>query len=195
MKRALCIFTWLLLAPAVMAAELESFTARNHPRASGLNFSIGFPKQWTGRRPISGSVVAAFWTTPIGPGDSMSLVVPPNQRLTLPADVTKDEFRGHFESPALVKTVVGSLPNAKFIRKVFLEDYPYPAGYIDYTVKIKLPDGEQTIQVRNHLVYLGKQMLQVQFYFWRKDDEDALEEFAGLMREVMDSLTYPLPPE
>lgn len=194
MKRFLWLVSLVMAAHLAAAEEMETFTARGHPRASGLDFAISFPKQWNGRRPMGGSTVAAFWTTRQGPGDSMSLIVPSGQNVSK-RDVTKDEFRGVFESPALEKGVIGMLPNATFGRKELLPDYKYPAGFLDYSFKVKTPTGELTVQCRNHLVYLGKLMLQVQFYFVQDGDVDRREEYASLMNDVLESLVYPLPPE
>src|SRR4051812_31429347 len=122
MKSILTVLVALLAMQTAPAAELDSFTAKDHPRASGLDFTIGFPKEWTGRRPIGGSTVASFWSTPVGPGDSMMIVVPAGQNREKPA-VTQEAFRAQFENPIFEKSILEKLPNATLLQKKLLEDY------------------------------------------------------------------------
>jgi hypothetical protein len=177
----------LILVGRVVAIDLEKFTARNDPNTFGVDFSIGRPKSWVPRPPNSGAVVAAFWETPQRLCDSMSLVVPKGQNLNK-RDVTKNEFRPIFEDPQLEQVIGQMLPGSTFIRKQYLADYKFPAGFIDYSLTLKLPDGEHHLRVRNYLVYLRKVMLQVQFYLVQDAEPDRLTLFAKEMEQIVNSL-------
>src|SRR5262245_57206658 len=93
----------LILAAVVHSAcaiELGTFTAKRSGRSLGIDFSIDYPKEWTGRRPTGDATIASFWSTPSGLGDSMALIVPREQNLNK-RDVTKEDFRPHFENPLM----------------------------------------------------------------------------------------------
>jgi hypothetical protein len=172
---------------SALAIELETFTAKRSGQTLGIDFSIDYPKEWTGRRPTGGATVASFWSTPSGMGDSMALIVPHEQNLNK-RDVTKADFEPHFENPLMEKTIGAMLPGAVFLKKKFLADYKFPAGYLDYELKLKLPTGQQRIRVRNYIIYLRKVMLQVQFYLVQDDGPNRLAIFADEMQEIVDSL-------
>jgi hypothetical protein len=186
MKRAWIMVVWLALTQGAVAVEFETFTTVGNPKTFGVDFMIDHPKAWQ-VRPAQPGGVAIFWSTPAGPGDSMSLIIPAGQNLEK-HDVTKEEFRPLFDDPRMEKTIVAAMPGAVFIRKVYLEDYKYPAGYIDYVIKLKMPNGELTVKVRNYIVYLGKVMLQVQVYLLQDPGPDRIEGYAAELKQIIDSL-------
>ena len=119
----------------------------------------------------------------------MTLVFPRTQSAEK-RDVTKEDFRETFGNPMLEQMLGRSLANAKFLRKVNLEDCKYPAGFIEYTAHYKLPTGETEVRVRNYLVYLGTVMMQVQFYLVQDGGEDRLKEFDDEMNQIVESLEF-----
>lgn len=181
----------LLLAVFILssarAIELEPFTAQGNPKTLGINFTVGHPKEWTSRPTNSPAVIAAFALNPEGLSDSMTLVVPRGQNLSK-RDVTKEEFRPLFESPEMEKIMGQSLPGSTMIQKKYLADFKYPAGFLDYSLTLKLPGGEQTLRVRNYIIYLRKVMLQVQFYLVQDSGPNRLAIFSNEMTQIVQSL-------
>jgi hypothetical protein len=178
----------LALAPCCAAIELETFTSKGNARTLGIDFSIGRPKEWVSRLGISSGSVAAFWKAPTGLVDSVSVIFPRTAGSGEP--VTKEEFGATFDNPQLEQALGRSMANAKFVRKVNLQDYKYPAGFIEYTAKYKLPVGEADVRIRNYLVYLGRVMVQIQFYLVQDAGEDRLKEFDDEMKQILDSLVH-----
>lgn len=188
MKHVFAVLVAIMAVNACPAIELETFTLKGNPRTLGVDLSIGRPKGWVDRMGVSTSAVAAFWKAPRGLADSMSLIFPRTK--TSNETVTKEEFRDTFDNPQLADMLGRSLLNAKFIRKVNLEEYKYPAGFLEYTAKYKLPGGEADVRIRNYLVYLGSVMMQIQFYLVQEGGEDRLKEFDGEMKQIVDSLVW-----
>jgi hypothetical protein len=188
MKFALVALLAIVVVQAASAVELETFTLKGNARTLGVDFSIGRPKDWVDRMGVSSSAVAAFWKAPRGLVDSMSIIFPRTKTST--AIVTKEEFRDTFDNPQLAEMLGRSLLNAKFVRKVNLEDFKYPAGFLEYSGKYRLPTGEADVRIRNYLVYLGSVMVQIQFYLVQDSGEDRLKEFDGAMQQIIDSLVW-----
>ncbi|MES2695313.1 MAG: hypothetical protein V4773_17690 [Verrucomicrobiota bacterium] len=192
MKHLRMIFVGIVLAAQAGALELETFKVEGDVKTLGVDFSISRPKGWEPRPVKPGSaVIAAFWSTPQGLGDNLSLVVPGKQNLKRDA-VTKSQFKSFFEHPQMEKSVAAGMPFAgvKFTAKQFLADYKYPAGYLDYDATLKAPTGEQMVRVRNYIVYLGNVMLQVQFYLIQEGEADRLKAFEPEMHRIVDSLEF-----
>jgi hypothetical protein len=188
MKRLFATLLFLAGAQLCPAIELETFTMKGNARTLGVDFSIGRPKAWVSRLGISSGSVAAFWKAPTGLVDSMSIIFPRSGGGG--EAVSKEDFRTTFDNPALEQALGRSMANAKFVRKVNLEDYKYPAGFIEYTAKYKLPSGEADVRLRNYLVYLGNVMVQIQFYLVQDAGEDRLKEFDDEMKGIVDSLVH-----
>lgn len=189
MKRILTLFAALVLVPCAFAVELETFSAKRNPKTMGVDFSIGRPKAWMTRPANPTGTFAVFWQAPSGLVDSMTLIFPRTQSAQS-EDVTKEDFRTMFENPALEQMLGRSLANAKFLGKTILEDFKYPAGYIEYAGKYKLKSGEIEMKVRNYLIYLGNVMLQVQFYLVQEAGEDRLQQFDANMKQIVASLEF-----
>jgi hypothetical protein len=192
MKRLFALLAAISLAHCCAAIELETFSSKGNPKTYGVDFSIGRPKAWVTRNAMSPSAFAAFWKAPNGLVDSMTLVLPRTSTAEK-RDVTKEDFRETFANPQLEKMLGRSLANASIVRKVFLEDFKYPAGFIEYQAKYKLPSGEAEVRVRNYMVYLGSLMMQIQFYLVQDGGEDRLKEFDDEMNQILASLEFTRP--
>ncbi|HEY1111472.1 MAG TPA: hypothetical protein VGE76_22645 [Opitutaceae bacterium] len=184
----------LVLAAQAWALEMERIQVKDNPRTLGVDFSLLRPKAWAERARVgpSPSVIVAFWSTPQGVGDNMTLVVPGNQNAKRRA-VSKAEYKKAFEHPQMERAISAAMPFAEvhFVRKQLLENYKYPAGYLDYDAKATLPGGGlQSVRVRTYIVYLGSVMLQVQFYLPQAGGEDRLKTFEPEMTKIVESLEW-----
>lgn len=183
----------LVLVAQAWAIELERFQVKDHPKALGQNFSILRPKTWAERPTrVNPAVITAFWSTPQGIGDSMTLVIPANQNLKRRA-ISKTEYQKAFQLRQMEQAIGASMPFAdvNFLGKKLLENHTFPAGYLDYEAKAPLPNGGlQPMRIRIYVVYLGSAMLQVQFNFIQNGDEDRLEAFAPEMAKIIESLEW-----
>ena len=188
---SLVSFASLTITHRSAAIELETYVAKGNPRTFGVDFSIGRPKAWVDRKTGDTRQLAVFWKTPTGLVDSMTLIVPPTQ--TRDGKVTKEDFKEMFANPQLEKMLGRSLTSATFLRKVNLEDFKFPAGFLEYVTKFKLPTGEREVKVRNYLIYLGSVQIQVQFYLVQEGGEDRLKEFDAAMNQIVETLEMTQP--
>lgn len=184
----------LVLVAQAWALEMERFQVKDNPKALGVNFSLLRPKTWVERARVSPSpsVVAAFWSTPQGLGENMTLVIPHTQNLKRRA-ITKSEYKKAFEHSQMEKAIAAAMPFAEvnFVGKQFLDAYKFPAGYIDFDAKATLPNGGlQAVRVRNYILYLGNVMLQVQFYLIPQGGEDRVKAFEPEMTKIIESLEW-----
>lgn len=190
-------FRWvavsLVLVAQAWAIELERFQVKNHPKAYGVDFSIFRPKAWAERPSrVNPAVITAFWSTAQGLGDSMTLVIPARQDFKRRA-VSKAEYQKAFERSQMEQAIGGSMPFAevKFLRKKLLENYSFPAGYLDYEAKALLPGGGlQPTRIRIYVLYLRSAMLQVQFNLIQNGNENRLEAFDADMTKIVASLEW-----
>jgi hypothetical protein len=188
------IFAALLGLAAVqfcVAADLETYTSKGSPKTLGVDFSIGRPKAWVTRNAMPPGAFVVFWQAPAGLVDHMSIVFP-RAASDQSEEMSKEDFRGTFENPQLEQMFGRALGNARFLGKKLLDDYKFPAGYFDYSIKYKVPTGETEMKVRNYLVYLGSVMVQVQFFLVQDAGADRFEQFGGTMKQILDSLEYPV---
>jgi hypothetical protein len=190
MKRIFAALLTLAVVQLVGAAELETFTSRGNPKTLGVDFSLGRPKVWVTRNAMPPGAFAVFWQAPAGLVDHMAIVFP-RTASGQNEEMTKEDFRGTFENPQLEQMFGRALGNARFLGKKLLDDYKFPAGYFDYSIKYKVPTGETEMKVRNYLVYLGSVMVQVQFFLVQDAGADRFEQFGDTMKQILDSLEYP----
>lgn len=183
----------LVLVAQAWAIELERFQVKDHPKALGVNFSLLRPKTWAERPArVNPAVITAFWSTPQGLGDSMTLVIPAHQNLKRRA-VTKAEYQKAFQHRQMEQAIAGSMPFAdvNFTGKKLLEGHKFPAGYLDYEAKAPLPSGGlQAMRIRIYVVYLGSAMLQVQFNLIQNGNDNRIEAFAPDMAKIIESLEW-----
>lgn len=189
MKRILTVLLALTSVQCCSAIELETYTSKGNPRTLGVDFSIGRPKEWMTRDAMPPGTLAVFWKAPTGLVDNMTLIFPrsPSSEAN---DVTKEDFRGTFENPQLEHLFGRALGNAKFLGKKLLEDYKYPAGYLEYSARYKLATGETVMKIRIYVVSLGNVMMQIQFFLVQDGNDDPLKQFDGAMTQILATLQY-----
>jgi hypothetical protein len=188
MKRLLILLLFMAW-PRCQATELETLTIIGNPQTFGVDFQIDRPKGWFTRdTPLTGGMIASYWSTPKGLADNFQIIVAQGQKI-VPHEMTKEEFSERFENTDMATGLERAIPGAKRLRKTFLPEQPYPTGRLNYTMTAQTPDGPLTVSVTNYIVFLKNVMVEVQFYLpitadleWIKKRDLNLDEIVASLR-------------
>ncbi len=161
----------------------QTFTSKGHEKAGELDFSLDYPNGWFAKESKKTSTLKVFWEYPSSYCDSISIVIPPGQNLDKP-DISHERFLTLFESPRLSGVPSGTIS----VQKKLLEDYKYPAGFVDYFRPSSSKKDAGQYSVRKYIIYLGNQMVWVVFSFYPEEDIDKFKDSGPWMETIIDSL-------
>lgn len=179
--KLLLLFLLLIASGAPSwATEFARYSTKGVERARGVSISFDYPVNWGARSNGSAGVVQEFRDARAGGRDALLLVVP----AVGPQKPTAEAFRREFSAP---ESDAALFPGAKHRRRALIEGVEFPCVCYDYD--LPLPQvAPAVVQVRNFILLVDGQMVQLQFYGVAPAERDLRAERAEMMQHVLRSV-------